>query len=112
MVVVTRPVAADAVATYSVRSFRAHLAAALALARTAGRPIIVAERGERPLAVVLDFATWEALVARLVSLEAQAAVPAEQAAPAPGWGSASRSAALAGDRWSITATHDLAGGQA
>ncbi len=107
--VVTRPVAAETAATYSVRDFRGHLAAALAQARATGRPVIVAERGERPLVVVLDFAAWEALVARLASLEAQAAVPPEQAAPVPGWGSASRSAALAGDRWSTTATHDLAG---
>lgn len=107
---VTRPEAADAAATYSVRDFRAHLAAALSQARTTGRPVVVADRGERPLVVVLDIAAWEALMARLASLEVQAAVPPEQVAPAPGWGSASRSAALAGDRWSTTATHDLAGG--
>ena len=108
--VVTRPVAADAVATYSVRNFRAHLAAALSQARATGQPVIVAERGERPLVVVLDIAAWEALMARLASLEVQAAVPPEPAVPAPGWGGASRSAALAGDRWSTTATHDLGGG--
>ncbi|MCX6031830.1 MAG: hypothetical protein NT169_21330 [Chloroflexi bacterium] len=47
----------------NVRNPQANLRAALAEVRTTRRPLIIAERGTRPSAVLLDYATWCALAA-------------------------------------------------
>ena len=47
----------------NVCDLRANLRAARAEVRTTRRPLIIAERGTRPSAVLLDYATWCALAA-------------------------------------------------
>ena len=47
-------------AVYTIRSLRANLRAAIAAARESGAPVIIAERGERPVAVLVDYASWAA----------------------------------------------------
>ena len=61
--------------SFSIRDFRDHLKAALDIVRQ-GDPVVIAERGKRPFAVVLDYATY----LRLTGAPAQSAEPA-QAAP-------------------------------
>ena len=46
---------------YTIRSLRANLRAAIAGVRDTGLPAIIAERGERPVAVLVDYASWAAL---------------------------------------------------
>jgi prevent-host-death family protein len=45
---------------YTVRSLRANLRAAIAAVRETGVPAVIAERGERPVAVLVDYARWAA----------------------------------------------------
>jgi len=45
---------------YTIRSLRANLRAAIAGVRDTGLPAIIAERGERPVAVLVDYETWVA----------------------------------------------------
>ncbi len=45
---------------YTIRSLRANLREALATVRETGVPAIIAERGERPVAVLVDYASWAA----------------------------------------------------
>jgi prevent-host-death family protein len=45
---------------YTIRSLRANLRAAIAGVRATGVPAVIAERGERPVAVLVDYATWVA----------------------------------------------------
>ncbi len=53
--------AAEATApVYTIRSLRANLREALATVRETGVPAIIAERGERPVAVLVDYASWAA----------------------------------------------------
>lgn len=47
-------------AVYTIRSLRANLRAAIAAVRESGAPAIIAERGERPVAVLVDYASWAA----------------------------------------------------
>ncbi len=82
---------------YTIRSLRANLRAAIANVRETGVPAVIAERGERPVAVLVDYASWAAReerggeVRRFPSLAA-AAEPAGSTANAeapgpipPGW---------------------------
>jgi prevent-host-death family protein len=43
---------------YTIRSLRANLRAAIASVRETGVPAVIAERGERPVAVLVDYASW------------------------------------------------------
>ena len=53
--------AAEATApVYTIRSLRANLREALATVRETGVPAIIAERGERPVAVLVAYASWAA----------------------------------------------------
>lgn len=45
---------------YTIRSLRANLRAAIASVRETGVPAVIAERGERPVAVLIDYASWAA----------------------------------------------------
>jgi len=45
---------------YTIRSLRANLRAAIAGVRETGVPAVIAERGERPVAVLVDYASWAA----------------------------------------------------
>ena len=45
---------------YTIRSLRANLREALATVRETGTPAIIAERGERPVAVLVAYASWAA----------------------------------------------------
>ena len=45
---------------YTIRSLRANLRAAIANVRETGVPAVIAERGERPVAVLVDYASWAA----------------------------------------------------
>ena len=45
---------------YTIRSLRANLRAAIAGVRDTGVPAIIAERGERPVAVLVEYASWAA----------------------------------------------------
>ena len=45
---------------YTIRSLRANLRAAIAGVRDTGLPAIIAERGERPVAVLVDYVSWAA----------------------------------------------------
>ena len=45
---------------YTIRSLRANLRAAIAAVRESRGPAIIAERGERPVAVLVDYASWAA----------------------------------------------------
>ena len=45
---------------YTIRSLRANLRAAIASVRETGVPAVIAERGERPVAVLVDYASWAA----------------------------------------------------
>jgi prevent-host-death family protein len=47
-------------AVYTIRSLRANLRAAIAAVRESRAPAIIAERGERPVAVLVDYASWAA----------------------------------------------------
>jgi len=62
---------------YTIRSLRANLRAAIAGVRDTGLPAIIAERGERPVAVLVDYATWVAQQSGC-SAEAPMAVSAER----------------------------------
>jgi len=62
---------------YTIRSLRANLRAAIAGVRDTGVPAIIAERGERPVAVLVDYATWVAQQDGC-SAEAPMAVSAER----------------------------------
>lgn len=45
---------------YTIRSLRANLRAAIASVRETGVPAVIAERGERPVAVLVDYTSWAA----------------------------------------------------
>jgi len=45
---------------YTIRRLRANLRAAIAGVRETGVPAVIAERGERPVAVLVDYASWAA----------------------------------------------------
>ena len=63
---------------FSIRDFRAHLKAALDIVQQ-GDQVIIAEWGKRPLAVVLDYATY----LRLSGTEHAPGAPLPSAALAP-----------------------------
>ncbi len=56
----TRDAAAGAAAVYTIRRLRANLRAVIAAVRETGAPAVIAERGERPVAVLVDYASWAA----------------------------------------------------
>jgi len=62
---------------YTIRSLRANLRAAIAAVRESRAPAIIAERGERPVAVLVDYASWAALQGGC-STEVAPAVSAER----------------------------------
>lgn len=49
-----------AAAVYTIRRLRANLRAVIAAVRETGAPAVIAERGERPVAVLVDYASWVA----------------------------------------------------
>lgn len=49
-----------AAAVYTIRRLRANLRAIIATVRETGAPAVIAERGERPVAVLVDYASWAA----------------------------------------------------
>ncbi len=56
----TGDAAAGAAAVYTIRRLRANLRAVIAAVRETGAPAVIAERGERPVAVLVDYASWAA----------------------------------------------------
>ncbi len=106
----TGDAAAGAAAVYTIRRLRANLRAVIAAVRETGAPAVIAERGERPVAVLVDYASWAAQhggddgtavmapVAGLDPGDARALLPAAEperppaSTPPPlpaGWGGAS-----------------------
>ena len=67
-------------AVYTIRSLRANLRAAIAAARESGAPAIIAERGERPVAVLVDYASWAAQHGESSDVDAVVVVDADLAA--------------------------------
>ena len=68
---------------YTIRSLRANLRAAIAAVRESRAPAIIAERGERPVAVLVDYASWAAQHGEDSGAEA-AITPATGPAPTNG----------------------------
>ena len=89
---------------YTIRGLRANLRAAIEGVRTTGVPAIIAERGERPVAVLLDYAFW---AARQDSRGAEAAIT-EHATPQPTAGRPEDAAAPAGTGWARSGAPDTA----
>ncbi len=79
---------------FSIRDFRAHLKAALDIVQQGGQ-VIIAEWGKRPIAVVLDYATY----LRLSGTEHAPGAPLPSAALAPAAARAAhRSSQVAGQQ--------------